>query len=323
MPGVDPTSVPVSPFAAFETTGGDKDASLFGLPHPVPAPPPQKTVGTASGQTAAPGISLPIDDLLRAAPARTPLAEQLPPAQPSPGAGMFDAPLPAACPPMSAPPTFAADEDAAIAGQAIQLRLPGVPVDGRPADPATLALAAFWAGFGSFPGDLRASELPALMHQLGAALREACDGADDLLAEAEGGRRFGGGRASAGRLRRLLTDRNRDAPRLDEAMRDAFERAAGRRRAYASAVEAGLHTVTDTLSAAALATRFTEVIRAIGRRRRESELWRLFALMGNELKQLAELRFQKEVDAHMRRHDEQRQPPGPLPPDPPSAGSRP
>ncbi|WP_048862484.1 type VI secretion system-associated FHA domain protein, partial [Acidisphaera rubrifaciens] len=126
---------------------------------------------------------------------------------------------------------------------------------------------------------------------------------------------FAGRRASFGRLRRLLADRNRDAPRIDEAMREALERAAAQRRAYHAAVEAGLHTVTDTLSADALAKRFTDVIHAIGRRRRESELWRLFTLMGNELKQLAELRFQKEVDAHMRRHDEQRPASDPMTPD--------
>lgn len=326
--GTDPASVPVSPFAAFDTTARAEAAPLFGLARANPASPEQAppdvapptilppgvaaTVGTpgtpasATGNAGS-GVSLAIGDLLRDAATEPP--GRSPPPPPLPDAQLFDAPPP----PTPPRPALGADDDAAIAGQAIQLRLPGVSIDGRPADPATLALAAFWAGFGSFPGDLRASELPALMHQLGAALREACDGADDLLAEVDGGHRFAGGRAPAGRLRRLLADRNREGHRLDEAMRDAFERAAARRRAYEAGVEAGVHTVTDTLSAATLATRFTDVIRAIGRRRREAELWRLFTVMGNELKQLAELRFQKEVDAHMRRHDEQRLPPGPLP----------
>ena len=88
--------------------------------------------------------------------------------------------------------------------------------------------------------------------------------------------------------------------RLDDAVREIFARAAERDVAQQEATEAGVRKMAETLSATAIEKRLSGTVRAYRPKTRRAELWRMFHLMQEDLIQLAELRFRKEVEERMR-----------------------
>ena len=167
---------------------------------------------------------------------------------------------------------------------------------------ATTALAAFWCGLGVIPPSLDASGLTGLMAEFGAALREAANGFATLLGSA----------AQAGRppanplmdghagLRRYVDQRDQPPGRLDDAVRDVFAAAAQREDAYITAVRAALTHALRGMTPSAVEARFNTSLRGRRQSARRAELIELMFNMENQLVELAQAQFSKELNERMR-----------------------
>jgi len=154
-------------------------------------------------------------------------------------------------------------------------------------------LAAFWRGFGLLP----ATATPALMEELGRALREACAEAARFLQGADGPQRDNPlGRGTRG-LREVLDD---PRPRLAEPLRAALGEPMRREAALHEAVEQAATRMAESLSARAVQARLAASVRSTWPWRRRAELWRQFEALEGELREAAENRFRKDLAARMR-----------------------
>ena len=178
----------------------------------------------------------------------------------------------------------------------------------RPIDPATAAVAAFWCGLGIIPRQLDPNDLVDVMAEFGMAFREATEGFPRLLGESSlaGSTERNPLGAGHGGLRRYVEGRHAGGMRLDEAVREVFARNERRNLAYREAVRASVERMAQSLSASAIERRFADTVRGRFARSRQAELWRLFRALEKEFGQLAEARFQAEVERRM-----QGEPPGP------------
>jgi predicted component of type VI protein secretion system len=278
--GPAPGAAPARPDDPFDTLLADLKAKVAPAPLPEFAPAPEMPAA--------------------AAPAN-------PPPVPPPSAGR--------APPSPGPAAPRVDMLDAIAAEVADLS-PALRPQGAPAetalstrtetmDTATAALAAFWCGLGIIPRNLRPHELIDVMAEIGVAFREASDG---LAATARTLRPGNGGESNpiagghAG-LRRHFDGREAASMRLDEAVRDIFARAAERDAARRAATRAGVRRMAESMSASAVEERFRDAVTTRWPRARSAEMWRLFRLMQEDLIQLAEMRFRKEVEERMRRVD--------------------
>lgn len=236
------------------------------------------------------------------------------PADPAPASAASGSltPVPQPEPPRATSPAPPPDMLSAIATEvadlspALRQQSPPPEAEARPApqpmDTATAALAAFWCGLGIIPRALRPDDLVDVMAELGVAFREAADGLAAMSRTlgrngADKANPFASGHAG---LRRHLDGREGNTTRLDDAVREIFARAAEREAARQEATQAGVRKMAETLSATAIERRLGGAVHARRPKTRRAELWRMFHLMQEDLIQLAELRFRKEVEERMR-----------------------
>lgn len=275
-------------------------SDLVGEGH-APAPPPRmEDAGwrPAAGRTADLGWST-------AQPAPAPE----PPVQPTVARPSFGGPGPddgaAHAAAEAAPASWAAEPEPAPPREAVMQNtrtMPTAPAMMMSSDLSMEALAAFWHGLGILPRSLRPDDLVAIMGEFGAALREAADNFANVLRTTGGDtgpahNPFSGGHGS---LRRYLNGRSDTGLMLDEAVREVFLRIAERDQAYGDAVRSGVRHVIQNLAPSAIEKRFGATVQSRWQRSRRAELWRLFSAMENDLADLAEATFQRELGERLR-----------------------
>ena len=176
-----------------------------------------------------------------------------------------------------------------------------LPVTSRPADGAAGALVAFWRGLGVLPTQIDPAELSNVMSELGMALRETAEqmgillrtispvgsAVTNVLADGHIG------------LRRHLQTPSVSRQSLDIVVRDAFVLLATREDAYVSAVSSGVRQALQSISASSIEERFSSTLRSSFPAGRRAELWRMISCLENELIDLAEAQFHREVSAQM------------------------
>jgi type VI secretion system FHA domain protein len=171
----------------------------------------------------------------------------------------------------------------------------------RPEDAATAALAAFWRGLGVLPTQMDPAELYGVMAELGLALRETSEGFGILLRAIATSGPAADNPLSDGHmgLRRHLQTPTEDRKPLEAAVREVFTILAEREDAYVKAVHAGVRRAVQSVSAKAIEERFGPSLRSTFATRRRAELWELLRSMEDELTDLAEMQFRKEVSGRM------------------------
>lgn len=151
------------------------------------------------------------------------------------------------------------------------------------------ALAAFWRGFGIAPP--RPCP-PALMEELGRALRDACAEAAALL-QSEGERDNLLAAGPPGQ-RELLSGAH---PGLSAALRAALSVPSRREQAMRDAALEAASRMAASLSAGALEKRLSASSRPGLFGSRRAALWRQFAALEEDLREAAEGRFRKDMEA--------------------------
>jgi len=206
--------------------------------------------------------------------------------------GRITHPADASGPPLRTPPPNGADPQSAAC----------VPYRGGAA--ATTALAAFWCGLGMVPANLDPASLASLMAQFGSALREAADGFGVLLGSCGQSDRSATNPFIDGRrgLRRFIGRGEPAAPRLEDAVHDVFTLAAEHEDAYVDAVRGALLHALVSMTPRAVEARFRTSLRSHPLRQaaRRAELIELMSSMEDELVELAEAQFRRELRERMR-----------------------
>lgn len=167
-----------------------------------------------------------------------------------------------------------------------------VPDGPRPSNPA---VAPFWYGLGVAPPPLGSDDPAGLMIELGAALRALSEGL---------GRRLGSETVDAPNpllagpetLRQFLAIRTPQGPALDKLVRAALARLDAQEEERRKRVRSALDTALRAMTPRAVEARFGGMIRGWRRRSRRLALLDLLTRMEDELVDMAETRFMREID---------------------------
>lgn len=198
------------------------------------------------------------------------------------------------------PSPRAAPDESALASLLSPAPGPAALPDDPEQTAAEAALAAFVHELGIDATSAPPGQLPEIMAELGAALREAADGIGRLLRDSPNDPWAGASpmKSGASGLRSLIAaPASASRPRVEAAVREAFALTAARQASQARAIRAGLERTLQALSPSSIERRLSPGIRTRIPLFRRSALWRHFQASEAALSETAAFAFHQEVSA--------------------------